>query len=559
MKKLKLLITALLINCVGQSQTAFLTRDSITINNINAPFLVHGDMFWDPMSESSMTFFPKWTAHSNNFAGSIWMSGYDTAGNLHLSAQTYRQDGNDYWPGALDLSDTVNHTNSANWAKIWKVYRTTVDSFLSLSTHDSANTPLSILTWPGAGNNYATGATGPLTMYAGHTYAPFVDLNGDGIYEPLQGEYPQFPGDEALWMIFNDKGPTHNQSNGVPLGIETQLLVYAYSRGTLIDNVVYLSYRLINYSPNTYHNFRVTFWDDIDLGWYDDDFVGFDSTWRLGLNYNGTDCDGCTAGLPGNAYDRTPPISGITVVHVGFAPNYDTPTYQPVSCFDYFSSNILLVGNPTNDTEFNRIMRDSTTTGIHFSDDYSGAGHPSTGIDSGNNTNYVFPGDPSDPAQWSECSSDNAPGDRRFMISMGDFTIQPGAINDITYAFITTCPDSNNGCPGATFDSIKIYADTAWGNYVNPYIPTGIPTIAAAKTNLVLYPNPATNTVYLDAKYLNANATLMVYNTLGQQLPISINRTGTKWIMDVSTLPPGVYVAVYHTAGNSVTGTFVKE
>ena len=48
--------------------------------------------------------------------------------------------------------------------------------------------------WPGAGSNYAVGNTGPLGLdqppYSSNTYAPFVDLNGNGIYEPDKGEYP---------------------------------------------------------------------------------------------------------------------------------------------------------------------------------------------------------------------------------------------------------------------------------------------------------------------------------------------------------------------------------
>ena len=111
-----------------------------------------------------------------------------------------------------------------------------------------------------------------------------------------QGEYPAIKGDQALWWVFSDNGPTHTETNGKPLGVEVHVMAYAYKRGTLIDNVVYYDYIVINRSANAYSNFRIGLFDDMDLGYFDDDFIGFDSSRRLGITYNGTDCDGCSAG-----------------------------------------------------------------------------------------------------------------------------------------------------------------------------------------------------------------------------------------------------------------------
>ncbi len=53
-------------------------------------------------------------------------------GQLHIAAQTYRQSGNDYWPGPL-VGDTLTYATSQSWAKIWKVDRN--DIFYGNYTH----------------------------------------------------------------------------------------------------------------------------------------------------------------------------------------------------------------------------------------------------------------------------------------------------------------------------------------------------------------------------------------------------------------------------------------
>ena len=262
---------------MASAQAAFPTIDSVSINNISATVLVHGDMFWNPALEVAACEFPKGSGKSINFASALWMSGYDGGNNLHVAAQTYRQNGNDYWPGPLDSSDTLTYATSHDWAKIWKVNRTDIQYFQSLTTHTTTNTPANILTWPGKGNTHARGDGGD-SLTVTTDMAPFLDLNSNGIYEPLLGEYPDVKGDQALWWVFSDNGPAHTETNGKPLGVEIHAMAFAYNRGTLIDNVVYFDYTVTNKSANNYSNFRLALFDDIDLGYYQDDFIGYDST-----------------------------------------------------------------------------------------------------------------------------------------------------------------------------------------------------------------------------------------------------------------------------------------
>src|SRR5688572_9301673 len=74
----------------------------IDINNINAVLSPTCDMFWDfanPIFEV-----PKGGNKHTIFAGAMWIGGLDSLGNIHLAAQTYRQTGNDFWPGPIDTT-----------------------------------------------------------------------------------------------------------------------------------------------------------------------------------------------------------------------------------------------------------------------------------------------------------------------------------------------------------------------------------------------------------------------------------------------------------------------
>ena len=518
----------------AQAQTPFITRDSLNINNINASVLLHGDMWWDPVEGVARAEFPKGSGDNIAFTSTLWMSGYDTGGSLHVASQTYRQNGNDYWPGPLYPTDTLTYATSNEWARFWKIFRTDIDSFLTISTHTLANTPASILEWPGKGNIYATGTAGT-ALTVTNDMAPFADLNGNGIYEPLAGEYPAFNGDEAIWWVFSDNGPTHTNSNGRPLGVEVHVLNYAYHRNTLIDNVVYYDYTVVNRSANDYHDFRLSLWADMDLGEYINDFIGFDSVHRMGIIYNGTEDDAMGAPGPGK-YGNDIPVAAVTMVRM---PGDDAGIYVPAGAFTYYNNDFSIIGNPAVDTEYNNYMRAKLRDGSHFTNDFVGRGIPSKGYGSGPKSNYVFTGDPQDTTKWSECNCNNSPGDRRFIITSSDMTLPAGGNLNISLALITTWPDSANGCPTVAFDSIGIYADTAWGVYHS--VPPASVQQAPA-TDIRLYPNPATEYVVVSGVVPGVSGnTVTVCNTLGQTFKIETIITSAEMRLQTADLPCGCY------------------
>jgi hypothetical protein len=522
------------------AQTPFLVTDSIDVNNLNAMALVHGDMWWEPGTYKPHCNFPNGSVKNVGFAASLWLSGYDDAGQLHVAAQTYRQDGNDYWPGPLDGAGNLDYATSSKWAKIWKVTRAEINLFRSISLHTISNTPESILRWPANGNTYAQGKDGvPLDI--SRDMAPFVDLNGDGKYQPQSGEYPDVRGEQALWWVFSDNGPTHTQTNGVPLKVEVRVLAYAYKRNTLIDNVVYYDYEIVNRSADNFHNFRLALWSDVDLGYYLDDYICFDSARRMGITYNATNDDGASAGHPANSYGLNPPASGVTLLSI---PGDAATSYVPAGSFTYYNNDPSVIGNPTIGSDFNNYMRSRMRNGSHFQQG---------GVD----VDYVFSGDPMDTTMLTECSANNNPGDRRYILASGDFAINAGETKRLIMALVVR--DSAGGCPDVDLAGIKEVADTAWAVYHNPPPPILVPEVTTNEIGLKIYPNPAHDELHIDCSTCTTAVWVSIYNALGQQVYAKESRQNSDINIDISKYPAGMYFLRHNSTGGSEKIVFVKE
>ncbi|MCB0697323.1 MAG: hypothetical protein KDC07_08160, partial [Chitinophagaceae bacterium] len=183
------LSTILLYGTTAFAQSTFMTKEYVDVNNVKSAILVHGDLNWNPVSLGSDCEFPTGSGVSVSSATTLWMAGFDQQAQLHVSAQTFRQTGNDFWPGPLE-NGSLNMATSTKWAKIWKVNFFDINTYLAQSIHTINNTPDAILEWPAKGNPYAKGVyDSSLTITT--DMAPFVDADSDGVYDPLKGDYPE--------------------------------------------------------------------------------------------------------------------------------------------------------------------------------------------------------------------------------------------------------------------------------------------------------------------------------------------------------------------------------
>ena len=72
----------------------------LSLNNVRVRILGGGDMWWD-LNKSPEYEIPKGGGVSSLFSGALWIGGKDINGNLKVAAMTYRQNGNDFWPGPV--------------------------------------------------------------------------------------------------------------------------------------------------------------------------------------------------------------------------------------------------------------------------------------------------------------------------------------------------------------------------------------------------------------------------------------------------------------------------
>jgi len=501
----------------------------LDINNVRTRINAGGDMWWDlPSGTGSKYFIPANGSATSLFAGSLWIAGVDVNNQLKCAALRFRQVGNDYYTGPLTVDGKASITpeTCAKWDKIFKITRAEVDEYLASfdkttgKLKEGYEIPSIIKNWP------ATRAEDDPDGIA-YYLAPFFDYDGDGQYNPDNGDYPYYDienelchkkiptmeeeihgtmhgsiladqvlkGDQTLWWIFNDKGAAHTESGGQAIGIEVRAQAFAFATNDEINNMTFYSYEIINRSTYTLTGTYFSPWTDVDLGYGYDDYVGCDVARGLGYGYNGSYVDG--SGEP-EAYGAQPPALGIDFFQGPYMdpdgidnPKYETTLIQTFDHLDPVSGDSIF----TVDTIYGNQMVDFSINGVNFGngivdDERFGMrrfvyhnnssadnGDPSTapqyynylrgiwkngakmryGGDAFSSTDvvgpecdFMFPGD-SDPwnwgtggnqpnggfntngKYWTEEQCGNAPNDRRFMQSAGPFTLEPGAVNYITF------------------------------------------------------------------------------------------------------------------------------
>jgi hypothetical protein len=432
-------------------------KADLSINNVRALILNGGDMWWDQGLEVARYEIPKGSGKHSYFASALWIGGLDQGGQLRTAAQTYRQTGNDFWPGPLDITNaSIDGTGCSRWDKIFQIYRQEVADYAAYLTSPSDfpgyTIPASITNYPGNGD---------VALNEDLTIAPFWDGNGDGLYRPEDGDYPKYDifntastgggcsnflfGDQTLFWVFNDKGNIHSESGGQPMGLEIRAQAFAFATNDEINDMTFYQYQIINRSNVTISNTYFGSWNDPDLGVYNDDFIGCDVQNGLGFCYNSDDQDGSGSG---NSYGDKPPCSAVDFFKGPKADPYlingvevDRPATQTISGSGYgdgiignetlgmeyfmiFKNDATIQGNPSQATHFYNYLQSKWKDGTELS--YGGSGYGGSVT-----CKYGFPwtsDDANGNVDW-QCSE---AADWRFIHSAGPFTLKPGAVNFVT-------------------------------------------------------------------------------------------------------------------------------
>ena len=394
------------------------------------------------------------------FQHSLWFGGLDADDTLHLAAYRFGQMGKDYWSGPLKTTDASTDLMTVlQYHHVWTLTREEIDSFIAHHGEAGYEVPEDILTWPAHGEG----------EYA-QSLAPFVDVDGDGHYNPEAGDYPDIKGDQCLFFIFNDSFMEHGESFGKKIGLEVHAMVYAYNApdDEALNNTVFINYQFFNRSSNDYHDVYLGLWTDWDIGFFTDDYVGCDVQRNSCFGYNGFPEDG--AGEP-NAYGDNPPVQVLSVLA---GPHTNTNERLGMTGFMFHKNDSSMSGDPTEAEEYYNYMQSLWKNGQPLL--YGGDGYSNGTLDLP--CKYMFPGD-SDPdnigtngiqpegygtngVYWTEEQCGNVPYDRRGLASVGPFSFLSGGTQEIDYAMITVWKNESQSAmerKGEFIDHIKTLFD----------------------------------------------------------------------------------------------------
>tara|TARA_B100001121_G_scaffold309799_1_gene338000 strand:- start:6146 stop:10258 length:4113 start_codon:yes stop_codon:yes gene_type:complete len=438
-------------------------QTQLNVNNVKTLIMTGGDMWWD--LNDGVYEIPNGSDKHSMFAGALWIGGLDDQDNLKVAAMTYRQDGNDFWPGPLNADNTSSEYGSvsasvcAEYDQHYKITRQEVEDYVAylncisepgcdMSEFDDYVQPAIINDWP-ASRIDVDGTFDYL--------APFIDVNGDGSYTSGV-DYPGYDlegtsdcktddvlfGDQTLWWVFNDNGNIHTESGSESaIGLEIQAQAFGFSTNDEINDMTFYSYKIMNRSTETLNETYFGQWVDPDLGNYQDDYVGCDVGLGLGYCYNG---DAEDDGASGYNYDSDdpPPAIGVDFFRGPLADSNDGIDNDGdgeideageqiiMSKFVYYNNDFSDHGNPEDAIHYYNYLKGIWKDGNPMT--YGG-----TGWESGNpGCNFMFPDDtdPNFTEPWTEITAGNDPADRRFLQSAGPFSLEPGAVNYITIGVV---------------------------------------------------------------------------------------------------------------------------
>lgn len=346
-------------------------------------------------------YYPKGTNTSVIYAAGMWM-GAKVNGAVRTAAAEYA---NDFVPGPMSNGTFQSDRGS------YRVY--------VINKGDTRETSEDYRTWP-----FDDGA--PALKAADGSDS----LDGDG------NRIPFLLGDQALWSVYNDASVAGRESDpgsgsAGPMGVEIQHYVFGYARAGALGNTIFMQYKIINKGGNLLEDTYISLWADPDLGDAADDFVGCDTSLSIGFCYN-ADPDDASYGEkpPATGFDffQGPivPSAGVTDTILVDGQSIEVVNFEelPMTSFNQYINGT----DPSNNLETYNYMQGLKITG-----------EPQVDPTNGDTTTFMLNGDPVAGSGW----LDNNAADRRYMMTSGPFTMNPGDTQVVVAAVIVAQGDNN--------------------------------------------------------------------------------------------------------------------
>ncbi|MEE9442734.1 MAG: T9SS type A sorting domain-containing protein [candidate division Zixibacteria bacterium] len=436
------------------------------------------------------------------YAGGLWLGGVDAStGDTVLAISEY---GSEYVPGPMDNGTFMDD----QW--YYQVYKLFGDSLASNPNQDYLD----------------------YINYADEQGAPLND-----------SDQPEMIGDQMCWAVYNDAdaGKRGDVDGGLtdPIGIQVKQTVFAFDQMGSLGNTIFLRFRIYNEGTRNLNNFYISIWADPDLGGAGDDYVGCDTLNDIGFCYNADGDD--------NHYAHTPPCLGIKLLQTPLRPRFISDPDIPGRMWGQTYADSINIGM----VSFNKYINGTDP------DNYKESYWYMNGLDKFGNPYqynsqtllYVHSGNP----VAGTGDLDFYPADRRFMMTTGPLSFNPGDSTEIIAALIVgQGPDRLN-----SISIMKNIGTVAQDFYDNNF---GIPTAVDENVNSMIpgqfalkqnQPNPFNPGTNIEFYLPRAGFVEMkIYNILGELVDEPLSKHLNPGIHNVywdgidsknKQLPSGIY------------------
>ncbi len=484
--------------------------DSLSINNINARFWACASMF-DRLEDSDgdYRFFetPKGSNLSTMSNFRLLMAGKDENDKIH-SVYEWESLGEFLIPGPY--ANNYDSLYRLRWFDIWKISKAEIDFHRSHWSEGGYEASEAITTWPGSGDP-ENGESLKI--------APYVDYNNNGFYDPLQGDYPLINGDQAIFFVKHEFVNQERDYGFTPMGIELKGLAYAFDcpEDSALNNTIFLRYQITNTSDTNYHDVFCGFRSDFQLGYAWDNYSGCDTVLDSWFVYNGKEED-----LHNDVgYGLHPPAQGIVLLNK----NLD---HYIIDWDNYVSND-----------------QDAWLRLQAYWDEDQHLTYGGKGFFGSQPVNHIFPDNPLDTLSgWTELTAATIPSRRAGWGSFGPLEFNKGDVITIDLAFPVARDYQGNNLTSVKLlkeriEKLKYYYD-------NDTLPcggsfAGKPENLFSDLQLSVFPNPASNMLFIQSKHKQSNSKYSLFDTYGCILSRGMLQGDFQQI-DISDLSPGFYL-----------------
>lgn len=497
----------------------------LNINQVNCQINSIGLQFWD-LEDSPVYEVPSGSGINSIFNQTFWIGGLDGEGDLHLAGERYRQLGQDYFPGPVMNSQFYSDSLDVVWHRVWKLNSEDIE-YHRAHWQDAGYEPIeNIAEWPGNGD---------VNLGQAEKLAPYYDWDGDGLYDPMQGDFPLTKGNQCIFLIYNDHRNIHTESGGEKMGVEIQALWYAYDQpdDSALTYAILCNMNIINRSDTNYSEVMTGHFLDFDLGSPWDDFIGCDTLLSSGFCYNGFPTDG-----PGGVgtYDIHPPAQSFTCLNFR------------MSGFSYFSSfGYPEMTDPEYDFQYYNYLKSLWKDSTNMT--YGGNGY------SGEQpAKFLYSGDPVSGEGWTEMNEGNEPGDRRALITSGPFELLSGDSLNFEFALVFAMDYQGDNISSVSLlreriGQVKEFYENSLG-IEKPSVPV---------ERIEIYPNPVSNVLYVKSGIRFKKCDFELFDILGLQVANGKIDNETTWSVPVANLNQGLYFLRLSCDGHSFTKKIIKK